>query len=181
MLVLALLCAACAALAEPLAALGPTPEPTPRPSRTPRPPARWRMRFCDAQITVRRALIIIDQTHARLERRGSAGWFEEVGDDLADLSERALTFLDIVPDWRPARSLIAAERSMLEMAFETGELIERIGESGRSEPRAPAVLAGMRSVERRRQVVARAIRRAVQRRVPCARPDIPTTEDILGG
>jgi hypothetical protein len=139
------------------------------------------MRFCDAQVTVRRALIVIDQTHARLERRGSAGWFQEVGDDLADLSERALMFLDVVPDWRPARSLIAAERSMLEVAYETGELIERIGESGRSEPRAPAVLAGMRAVERRREVVNQAIRRAERRRVPCARPDIPTTEEILGG
>jgi hypothetical protein len=139
------------------------------------------MRFCDAQITVKRALIIIDQTHARLERRGSANWFEEVGDDLADLSERALMFLDVVPDWRPARSLIAAERSMLEMAYETGELIERMGEAGRSEPRAPAVLAGMRSVERRREVVTRAIERAVDRRIPCARPEIPTTEEILGG
>jgi hypothetical protein len=177
----ALLCAACAALAEPLSALAPTAEPTPRPSRSPRPPARWRMRFCEAQVTVKRALIIIDQTHARLERRGSAAWFEEVGDDLADLSERALVFLDLVPDWRPARPLVAAERAMLEAAFETGEMIERIGDSGRSEPRSPAVLAGMRSVERRRVMMARAVERAEQRRVPCARPDIPTTEEIVGG
>jgi hypothetical protein len=139
------------------------------------------MRFCDAQITVRRALIVLDQTRARLERRGNAAWFREVGDDLADLSERALLFLDEVPDWRPARSLIAAERSMLEVAWDTGELIERIGESGRSEPRAPAVLAGMRSVERRREVLNRAIRRAERRRIPCARPEIRTTEEILGG
>ena len=56
-----------------------------------------------------------------------------------------------------------------------------MGESGRSEPRSPVVRAGMRSVERRREVVERAIDRAAQRRVPCARPDIPTTEEILGG
>jgi hypothetical protein len=139
------------------------------------------MRFCDAQIAVKRALIVIDQTHDRLTQRGSAAWFEEVGDDLADLSERGLQFLDVVPDWRPARPLIAAERSMLEAAYETGELIERIGEAGRSEPRSSVVLAGMRSVERRRAVMARSIERAERRRVPCARPDIPTTEEILGG
>jgi hypothetical protein len=177
----AVLCASCAALAEPLSALAPTAEPTPRPSRSPRPPARWRMRFCDAQVAVKRALIVIDQTHARLERSGSAAWFEEVGDDLADLSERGLEFLDVVPDWRPARPLVAAERSMLEAAFATGELIERLGDSGRSEPRSPAVQAGMRSVDRRRDVMARAIQRAEQRRIPCARPDIPTTEEIVGG
>ena len=139
------------------------------------------MRFCDAQSTVKRALIAIDQTNARLGRRGSAGWFEEVGDDLADLSERALMFLDVVPDWRPARSLIAAERSMLQIAYETGELIERMGESGTIRPRSPVVRAGMRSVERRREVVERAIDRVAQRRVPCARPDIPTTEELLDG
>jgi hypothetical protein len=29
--------------------------------------------------------------------------------------------------------------------------------------------------------MARAIQRAEQRRIPCARPDIPTTEEIVGG
>jgi hypothetical protein len=177
----AVLCSACAALAEPLSALAPTAQPTPRTSRSPRPPARWRMRFCDAQIAVKRALIVIDQTDARLERSGSAAWFEEVGDDLADLSERGLEFLDVVPAWSPASPLVAAERSMLEAAYATGELIERMGDSGRSEPRSPAVRAGMRSVERRRVVMGRAIELAEERRVPCARPDIPTTEEIVGG
>lgn len=57
------------------------------------------MRFCDAQITVKRARIVIDQALNRLEQSGSAAWFEEVGDDLADLAGRGLEFLDVVPSW----------------------------------------------------------------------------------
>jgi hypothetical protein len=139
------------------------------------------MRFCDAQISVKRALIVIDQTHVRLRQRGSAAWFEEVGDDLADLSERGLEFLDVVPDWRPARPLIAADGAMLEQAYDTGELIERMGDMGRSEPRSPAVRSAMRSVDRRVASMMRAVDRAERQGVPCARPDIPTTEEILGG
>lgn len=176
-----LACTGCTFIGEPIPVLGPTEEPTPRPTRTPRPPSRWRMRFCDAQIQVKRALIVIDQTRNRLQESGSAAWFEEVGDDLADLAERGLEFLDVVPRWRPARSLVAAEREMLEAAAETGRMIERIGEAGRSEPRSAAVRAGMRTIERRIRAMDRAIQRAVAADIPCARPDIPTTEEILGG
>lgn len=181
MLLVALLCAGCTFVGDSLTALGPLVEPTPRPTRTPRPPRGWRMRFCDAQVTVKRALIIVDQTRNRLEQSGSAAWFEEVGDDLADLAERGLEFLDVVPEWRPARSLIAAERSMLEAAAETGRMIERMGEMGRSEPRSAEVRSGMRAIERRITAMERAVERARDRRIPCARPDIPTTEEILGG
>lgn len=181
-------CAGCSLLGEPmLRVVPPTPsepaatEPAPRPSRAPRPSARWRMRFCDAQIAVRRALIVIDQTRNRLGQRGSAAWFEEVGDDLADLAERGLEFLDVVPSWRPARSLVAAERSMLEAAAETGRMIERQGEMGRSEPRSAMVRSGMRAIERRIDAMDRAIERARDAGIPCARPAIPSTEDILGG
>jgi hypothetical protein len=180
-LLLSLLCAACSVVGDPLVALGPDLDPTPRPTRTPRPPARWRMRFCDAQIAVKRALIVIDQTRNRLEQRGSAAWFEEVGDDLADLAERGLEFLDVVPSWRPARPLIVAERSMLEEAAETGRMIERLGELGRSEPRSSAVRSGMRAVDRRIGAMERAVARARDQGIPCARPDIPTTEEIVGG
>jgi hypothetical protein len=180
-LLLSLACAACSLVGEPFVAADPAFDPTPRPTRTPRAPVRWRMRFCDAQIAVKRALIVIDQTRNRLEQRGSAAWFEEVGDDLADLAERGLEFLDVVPSWRPARPLIAAERSMLETAFQTGELIERMGEMGRSEPRSPAVRSGMRAIERRVGAMQRAVARARDQGIPCARPDIPTTEEIVGG
>lgn len=171
----------CTFMGDPLGALAPTAEPTPRPTRTPRPPARWRMRFCDAQIQVKRALIVIDQTRNRLRESGSAAWFEEVGDDLADLAERGLEFMDVVPRWRPARSLVAAERAMLEAAAETGRMIERIGEAGRSEPRSGAVRMGMRAIDRRIADMERAIERAADQGIPCARPDIPSTEEILGG
>ena len=180
-LLVSLLCSACAVIAEPLAELAPSTERTARPARTPRPPARWRMRFCDAQISVKRALIVIDQTRNRLRDSGSAAWFEEVGDDLADLSERGLEFLEVVPEWQPARRLIAAERSMLETALQTGELIERIGAMGRSEPRSAEVRSGMRAVDRRVTSMMRAVARAERQGIPCARPDIPTTEEILGG
>jgi hypothetical protein len=176
-----LVSAGCTFLGDPLVAFEPTLEPTPRPTRTPRPPSRWRMRFCDAQIQVKRALIVIDQTRNRLRESGSAAWFEEVGDDLADLAERGLEFMDVVPRWRPARSLVAAERAMLEAAAETGRMIERVGEAGRSEPRSGAVRMGMRTIERRIAAMDRAIERAAEQGIPCARPDIPSTEEILGG
>ncbi len=178
---LLLVSSGCTFIGDPLVGLEPTAEPTPRPTRTPRPPSRWRVRFCDAQIQVKRALIVIDQTRNRLRETGSAAWFEEVGDDLADLAERGLEFMDVVPRWRPARSLVAAERSMLEAAAETGRMIERIGEAGRSEPRSGAVRMGMRTIERRITAMDRAIERAVAAGIPCARPDIPSTDEILGG
>jgi hypothetical protein len=180
-LLLSLVCAACSVVGEQLVALDPTLDPTPRPTRAPRPSVRWRMRFCDAQTAVKRALIVIDQTRNRLEQRGSAAGFEEVGDDLADLAERGLEFLGVVPSWRPARPLIAAERSVLEAALRTGELIERMGEMGRSEPRSPAVRSGMRAIDRRIGAMERAVARARDQGIPCARPDIPTTEEIVGG
>lgn len=139
------------------------------------------MRFCDAQIIVKRALIVVGWTERRLERDGSPDWFEEVGDDLADLAERSLDYLDILPSWRPAAPLIRAERAMLWAAVEAGRLIEEIGESGRSQPRSPEVRRAMQTLERRRDTFERRVAEAIGRDIPCARPRIPTTEEIIGG
>ena len=104
-LVVPIVCAGCVLLADPLAMVDSSTRPAATPGRTPRSPARWRTRFCDAQVAVKRALIVIDRTERRLEQDGSAPWFAEVGDDLADLAERGIEFMDVVPAWRPVAPL----------------------------------------------------------------------------
>ena len=54
--VASLACAGCTLLGDQPAVADPDPEPRPSPTRTPRPPGRWRTRFCDAQVAVKRAL-----------------------------------------------------------------------------------------------------------------------------
>jgi hypothetical protein len=138
------------------------------------------MRFCDAQVVVRRALIVVGWTQRRLEQDGSPAWFAEVGDDMADLAERALDYMDALPSWGRAASFVRVERSLLWAAARAGRLIEEIGESGRSEPRSTRVRTAMRTVERRLASLERAIERAEAQGIPCARPRIPTTDEIIG-
>ena len=144
---------------------------TPVPSPTRRPPSRWMMRFCDAQIWVARAFLRIDQAHRRLDRGGTRSAFEDAGDDLADQAERAIDFLRVVPKWRPSGALVDAERAMLRVAVEAGELMEEVAEAGMVAPASSqAVREAMTRLRRAMRELEPVIDRAVERGIPCAKP-----------
>ncbi len=142
-------------------------------------PERWQMSFCDAQVVMRRLILTVERTERQLDRPGSAIHLEDVGDDLADTAERTLAYFDAVPTWRPATFLVEAERAVVDVAFEAGERIEAIAMMGGDVRTSRVVRAAIARLGESLDGLEQVIVRGERRGIPCARPAIPTTEELL--
>jgi hypothetical protein len=140
-------------------------------SPAPQAPARWEERFCTAQEWVAVARVRMNQARMGIGRAQTRERLEDLGDDAADAAERALAFLALVPDWEPGAELVDAERTMLQRAITSGELLEELAERGTTsaDDLRPVRMgfATMATAMRRAAMIGR---RAEAAGIPCAVP-----------